>query len=253
MPSISRSLAELAGRDLRPPESQGRHGQPFQSIVYARGSLEFLIVMMTRRPGMRWIVRGGAAPHCVTSSMVSGAPTSGSTRHRWMGRVGGASLPASRRKGFASRRPAGVTATSAPARGRGALVERAARELAASTLSSRRQPTASEPRPVDEAMSTGRRRRHREGQFFVAQAAAPHLRASGLGRLEADEDVAAISPGRPRAPLRRQARRSGDAHPRPRPRARAGRACGVAPGPSRSSRVRRSGAQRRRWSAGSAP
>ena len=214
-------------------------------------------VMMTRRPGAGSFE---AAPLLIAleALMVPGVTDSraalvtGGT-----GRVGGAVAARLEAEGFrvltAGRRDGDLSDPRAAA----ALVERAARELGGLDLVVHAAADGFEPRPVDEV-----REEHwdaafgatAKGSFFVAQAAAPHLRASGLGCSCWSRTWPLTSPGRPSrptAPPRRLRRCSPASSP-----ARSRRTCACAalrPAPSRSSRVRRSGAQRRRWSAGSAP
>ena len=113
------------------------------------------------------------------------------------GRVGSAIAARLEADGFrvlAAGRRDGDLATAAGAR---ALVERAAGELGGLDLVVHAASDGFEPRPVEEVTEE-----HwdaafgatAKGSFFVAQAAAPHLRASSLGLLVLVEDVAAYQP-----------------------------------------------------------
>ena len=116
-----------------------------------------------------------------------------------------------------------------------ALVERAARELDGLDLVVHAAADGFEPRPVDEV-----REEHwdaafgatAKGSFFVAQAAAPHLRASGLGLLVLVEDVAAYQPWPSFAPhCAAKAAQAMLTRVLARALAPNVRVCGVAPGP----------------------
>ena len=93
-----------------------------------------------------------------------------------------------------------------------------------------------------------------KGSFFVAQAAAPHLRRSELGLLVLIEDVAGTSPGRSFAPhCAAKAAQAMLTRVLARALAPEVRVCGIAPGPWPSSRSRKSDGRPRRSSAGRHP
>ncbi len=82
-------------------------------------------------------------------------------------------------------------------RAAGALVERAVKELGGLDLVVQAAAEGFEPRPVDQVSEEDWDRAFgvtAKGSFFLAQAAAPHLRASDLGLLVLVEDVAAYQP-----------------------------------------------------------
>jgi len=151
------------------------------------------------------------------------------------GRVGGAVAARLEAEGFrvltAGRRDGDLSDPRAAA----ALVERAARELGGLDLVVHAAADGFEPRPVDEV-----REEHwdaafgatAKGSFFVAQAAAPHLRASGLGLLVLVEDVAAYQPWPSFAPhCAAKAAQAMLTRVLARALAPDVRVCGVAPGP----------------------
>lgn len=149
--------------------------------------------------------------------------------------MGGAVAARLEEDGFrvlAAGRRDGDLATAAGAR---TLVERAARELGGLDLVVHAAADGFKPRPVDEV-----REEHwdnafgatAKGSFFVAQAAAPHLRASSLGLLVLVEDVAAYQPWPSFAPhCAAKAAQAMLTRVLARALAPEVRVCGVAPGP----------------------
>ena len=171
------------------------------------------------------------------------------------GRVGSAVAARLEADGFrvlAAGRRDGDLSTAAGAR---ALVERAAAELGGLDLVVHAASDGFEPRSVEEVSEEDWDAAFgatAKGSFFVAQAAAPHLRGSELGLLVLVEDVAAYQPWPSFAPhCAAKAAQAMLTRVLARALAPDVRVCGVAPGPWRWSRSRRSGAPPRPCSAGS--
>jgi pteridine reductase len=151
------------------------------------------------------------------------------------GRVGSAVAARLESEGFrvkaAARRDGDL---SRPGEAR-ALVERAAEELGALDLVVYAAGEGFEPVPVaevDEALWDTAFGATAKGSFFVAQAAAPHLRASELGLLVLVEDVAAYQPWPSFAPhCAAKAAQAMLTRVLARALAPDVRVCGVAPGP----------------------
>ena len=151
------------------------------------------------------------------------------------GRVGSAIAARLEADGFrvlAAGRRDGDLSTAAGAR---ALVERAAAELGGLDLVVHAASDGFEPRSVEEVSEEDWDAAFgatAKGSFFVAQAAAPHLRGSELGLLVLDEDVAAYQPWPSFAPhCAAKAAQAMLTRVLARALAPDVRVCGVAPGP----------------------
>ena len=133
---------------------------------------------------------------------------------------------------LAAGRPDGDLSTPAGAR---ALVEKAAAELGGLDLVVHAASDGFEPRSVDEVSEEDWDAAFgatAKGSFFVAQAAAPHLRGSELGLLVLVEDVAAYQPWPSFAPhCAAKAAQAMLTRVLARALAPDVRVCGVAPGP----------------------
>lgn len=151
------------------------------------------------------------------------------------GRVGSAVAARLEADGFrvlAAGRRDGDLADPAQAR---ALVERAAAELGGLDLVVQAAAEGFEPRPVEDVTEEHWDRAlgvTAKGSFFVAQAAAAHLRASSLGLLVLVEDVAAYQPWPAFAPhCAAKAAQAMLTRVLARALAPDVRVCGIAPGP----------------------
>lgn len=151
------------------------------------------------------------------------------------GRVGSAVAAKLEGDGFrvlAAGRRDGDLADPAQAR---ALVERAAAELGGLDLVVQAAAEGFEPRPVEDVTEEHWDRAlgvTAKGSFFVAQAAAAHLRASSLGLLVLVEDVAAYQPWPAFAPhCAAKAAQAMLTRVLARALAPDVRVCGIAPGP----------------------
>ncbi|MET1009239.1 MAG: SDR family oxidoreductase [Gaiellaceae bacterium] len=151
------------------------------------------------------------------------------------GRVGSAVAARLEVDGFrvlAAGRRDGDLSTAAGAK---ALVERAAAELGGLDLVVHAASDGFEPRPVEEVSEEDWDAAFgatAKGSFFVAQAAAPHLRGSELGLLVLVEDVAAYQPWPSFAPhCAAKAAQAMLTRVLARALAPDVRVCGVAPGP----------------------
>ncbi|HXV58735.1 MAG TPA: SDR family oxidoreductase [Gaiellaceae bacterium] len=151
------------------------------------------------------------------------------------GRVGSAVAARLEADGFrvvAAGRRDGDLADPAQAR---ALVERAAGELGGLDLVVHAAAEGFEPRAVEDVTEEQWDRAFgatAKGSFFVAQAAAPHLRASSLGLLVLVEDVAAYQPWPAFAPhCAAKAAQAMLTRVLARALAPDVRVCGIAPGP----------------------
>jgi pteridine reductase len=151
------------------------------------------------------------------------------------GRVGRVVVQRLEREAFrvrAAGRPDGDLRSTEAAR---ALVERAAEELGGLDLVVHAAAEGFVPRPVAEVTETDWEAAFgatAKGSFFVAQAAAPHLRDSNLGLLVLVEDVAAYQPWPSFAPhCAAKAAQAMLTRVLARALAPEVRVCGVAPGP----------------------